>query len=225
MHDITGMRFGRLVAIRYAYSVNHRRFWECACDCGSLCEIRQDQLITGKTRSCGCISREIKAATAKEAQERKAIIAEQKAFKRSNHLLKADNPRLYRIWKAMKSRCYYPKNKCFNSYGARGISICEEWKSSFAAFARWALANGYLGNLTIDRIDVDGNYCPENCRWITMQEQQKNKRKTPPIATGDVKRGAVTVCETGDGSGTNDMITHRENNIPAQICQAEAAYG
>lgn len=78
----------------------------------------------------------------------------------------------------MKSRCYYEKNKCYRSYGGRGISICDEWLKSFDAFAEWSLVNGYADNLTIDRIDVDGNYSPDNCRWITNAEQQKNKRKS-----------------------------------------------
>jgi hypothetical protein len=94
---------------------------------------------------------------------------------------KKQNSRLYTIWQAMKSRCYNEKNKCFYCYGGRGISICDEWKSSFVSFANWALANGYEDTLSIDRIDVDGNYSPTNCRWITMKDQQRNKRKTPRL--------------------------------------------
>lgn len=82
----------------------------------------------------------------------------------------------------MRERCYDPKSKRFPDYGGRGISVCEEWRHDFASFRDWALANGFREGLSIDRIDVNGNYCPENCRWITMAEQQKNKRNVPKIS-------------------------------------------
>ena len=93
--------------------------------------------------------------------------------------LKHQYPRIYRIWKGMKTRCYNSQSKDFRYYGGRGIRICEEWKSSFELFAIWALANGYKDYLSIDRIDVNGDYCQQNCRWVTLREQQNNKRKAP----------------------------------------------
>ena len=81
----------------------------------------------------------------------------------------------------MRERCYDPKSKPFHDYGGRGISVCEEWRHDFAAFREWAIENGYEEGLSIDRIDVNGNYCPENCRWITLEEQQRNKRNVKPI--------------------------------------------
>jgi hypothetical protein len=85
--------------------------------------------------------------------------------------------RLYRIYYKMKERCYRPTNDNYKYYGGLGVTICKEWLNDFRAFAKWALKNGYAENLTIDRIDCSGNYEPSNCRWITIQEQQKNKRK------------------------------------------------
>lgn len=87
--------------------------------------------------------------------------------------------RIYNIWHSMKSRCYYEKDKCYKSYGGRGIIVCEEWSNKdtgFVNFFNWSVRNGYSDNLTIDRINVNGNYEPSNCRWITMVEQQSNKR-------------------------------------------------
>lgn len=88
------------------------------------------------------------------------------------------NTRIHYIWANMKSRCYNPKNNHFDSYGARGITVCDEWLNSFEAFYEWAMSHGYADNLTIDRIDNDGNYCPENCRWATIADQNRNKRNS-----------------------------------------------
>lgn len=181
MKSISGHRFGRLTAISIHHSTNHRRFWECQCDCGKLVLVRQDQLTTGKTKSCGCYQQESQQVNLKKGWQRK--IDPNYAVKIDGHRsnwnpIKHEHPRLYRIWQSMKSRCYYPRNKCFHCYGGRGISICDEWLQSFNSFAHWALENGYNDELSIDRINVDGNYAPKNCRWITMVEQQRNKRKT-----------------------------------------------
>lgn len=88
------------------------------------------------------------------------------------------NTRVYRVWQSMKSRCNYKSVNGYKNYGGRGITVCDEWKNDFMNFYNWAMANGYKEGLSIDRIDVNGNYCPENCRWITMQEQYYNKRNT-----------------------------------------------
>lgn len=176
------MRFGRLIAVSVHHSKNHKRFWECTCVCGNTVVVRQDQLTTSKTRSCGCLLQESRHINL-ESRHRKKPKA-QSTYGITGHYrtwnpLKHENPRLYRIWQGMKSRCYYSKNKFYHCYGGRGITVCDEWRCSFNNFAMWALNNGYNDHLSIDRIDVNGNYSPQNCRWITMREQQKNKRKSP----------------------------------------------
>ena len=84
--------------------------------------------------------------------------------------------RLYRIWNCMHNRCYRKSYHAFNHYGGRGIEVCDEWLHDFQAFYDWAIANGYGDDLSIDRIDPNKNYSPDNCRWVTMAEQNKNKR-------------------------------------------------
>ena len=156
--DLTGKRFGRLTVIRRAPQEG-RKFtrWECRCDCGNITMSDAYGLKKGLIQSCGCYHKE---------------------FCGEQHRTHGyTGTRLYRIYHKMKERCYRKQNHNFKWYGGCGVTVCDEWLKSFETFAKWAEANGYAENLTIDRIDPYGNYEPTNCRWITIQEQQKNKRK------------------------------------------------
>lgn len=161
--DITNCRFGKLLVLERCGSDNFSRaLWLCKCDCGNTKIVRGNHLIQGGTTSCGCVVKEMnKARTV------------YKGKKNPHH------KRLHSIWRSMKLRCYYEKHNSYKYYGGRGISICEEWRNNFNVFCDWALGNGYADDLTIDRIDVNGNYEPSNCRWATWAEQGKNKRNTP----------------------------------------------
>lgn len=159
--DLTGQRFGRLVVLgidsKYIAPCGKRDAkWRCQCDCGKETTVIGRNLLSGRTRSCGCLHREL-------LSERDTVHGERFT-------------RLYRIWSGMKSRCYIPSSTSYPWYGARGIAVCAEWKNSFVSFKNWAMSHGYQDDLTIDRINVDGNYEPDNCRWVTAEEQQHNKR-------------------------------------------------
>lgn len=148
--DLTGECFGRLVVIKQAGKCSKENLWECFCSCGNTTYVTVGKLTSGKTRSCGCFRRD-------EMQKRSV----------THHLSKT---RLYRIWGLIKTRTTNPKVPNYRFYGGKGIKVCAEWRDDFLAFYNWAIENGYKDNLTIDRIDSDGDYCPQNCRWITQSE-------------------------------------------------------
>lgn len=113
--------------------------------------------------------------------------------------------KLKRVWRGMIERCNYPKNISYKNYGARGISVCTQWSKEFICFYEWAMKSGYKEGLTIDRINSNGNYCPENCRWATPKEQCRNKRTSVFINT---PIGRMTVAEYSEKTGVNPFIIY-----------------
>ena len=169
--DLTGKRFGRLVVVRMSdRKRGNNRLWECACDCGAFTYVRGDGLKSGKTQSCGCRARELSSERAKgrPVNETHGLSVDASGKRR----------RLYRIWASMKTRCNNPHATNYAFYGGRGIRVCEAWSNDFAAFYLWAINNRYAEELTLDRINPDGNYEPMNCRWATLKEQANNRRNS-----------------------------------------------
>jgi hypothetical protein len=153
--ELTGMRFGKLTVLDRAQNDKRgQSMWNCLCDCGKATVVNGYYLTTEHTRSCGCVKKSMGGRNKTHGQS---------------------NTALYRVWSTMKRRCHAPTNQKYKNYGARGIKVCAEWKKDFSEFYRWATKNGFQRGLTIDRIDVNGDYCPENCKWSTLIEQAQNK--------------------------------------------------
>ena len=178
--DRTGNRYGRLVVLRYAGSDRKwNALWECQCDCGNIKVVKGYDLVNGTTKSCGCLVKD----------------------KVSTHRM--TNTRLYGIWTGMKGRCKGTCGKSRKYYHDKGITVCEEWANSFEAFYKWSMENGYNDSLTIDRIDPNGNYSPENCRWATYTQQGNNKSNSKRyFHNGEWKTATEWAVEVGINKAT-----------------------
>lgn len=163
--DLTGRRFGRLKVLEFVRGDGPRDHrWRCICDCGTVKVTKTRSLRNGSTKSCGCLY-----------LERSARLSQQYNYRHG-----MSHTRIHNIWSAMVRRCSNPNVQRYNRYGGRGIKVCREW-GGFEAFYEWATANGYRDDLSIDRIDPDGGYHPENCRWIPLPKQSDNRRNTHHI--------------------------------------------
>ena len=157
MKNIIGNKYNKLTVLNFEKKElrkNHwRYYYKCKCECGKTTIVERDNIVSGKTKTCGCSRSEAK----------------------TKHNL--CHSRIYKIYNDMKKRCYNKKSKSYKNYGERGIVICKEWLNDFMNFYNWSMENGYADNLSIDRINVDGDYEPSNCRWATQKEQANNTRR------------------------------------------------
>jgi hypothetical protein len=193
--DLTGKRFGRLTVIsfagcRYSKCGHKTAYWNCKCDCGNEKVAAYGNLVNGNTKSCGCYKKE-------------CIRKNFATHRKSNH-------RLYKIRINMIERCNKETNPAYHYYGARGIKVCKEWEDDFQVFYDWAMENGYQDNLTIERIDNDKGYSPDNCMWITQSEQMRNRRNTHFIM---YKGNKITLSEAYKLTGVDRSTIRKYEKI------------
>lgn len=174
--ELEGKKFNFLTVLYYYGN----KKWLCRCDCGNLVKVVSTELKKGTTKSCGCWKKKYnKQCRTKHGQFQS---------------------KLHTVWGNMKRRCYNENCKMYSTYGGRGISVCDEWKNDFKNFYDWSMANGYdenaeRGQCTLDRIDVNGNYEPSNCRWVENKVQQNNRRDNRIIEYKGEKYTLTQICE------------------------------
>lgn len=184
-----GKKFGRLTILSYAglSEKYKRRLVNCKCDCGNDVKVNFSDLYHHKVISCGCRHKEIYSSGGPT---------------KTHGLSKS---RMYKLYRSMITRCNNPHSNNYKNYGERNIKICDQWANDFMAFRKWALANGYADNLTIERKDINKGYSPENCCWIKLSEQAKNKRNTVYVTYKGVKK---TLKDWADELGKSYYTLH-----------------
>lgn len=192
--DLTGMRSNYLTAIRYAGSDGKKSYWDIKCDCGNVVKMAATEFLKGKIKSCGC--------------QRYRIISEaRKTHGMSRHPA-------YAVWRAMIDRCRLPSHQAWKNYGGRGIMVCEKWVENFENF--WNdMGTVYKKGLSLDRINVDGNYCPENCRWVSAKTQNRNRRSN---RYAESPLGYMTIAELSEisGIGITTLIYRLDQSVPIE---------
>lgn len=178
LKDLTGKKIGRLTVIKKVGKRGKHVLWLCRCDCGNETVVYSTNLLREHTISCGCFQRERVAAV--------------NSIRMRTHGM--SKTRLHKIWSGMIERCYLKSTGSYLNYGGRGITVCKEW-GEFLPFYVWSMANGYSDNLTLDRIDVNGNYEPDNCRWATSKQQGNNRRNNIRITCDGITHTESEWCE------------------------------
>lgn len=186
--DLTGQKFGRLTVIKRGENTNlGLARWVCKCDCGNEVLVPGSSLRNGHTTSCGCYKQEVVKTCS------------------ITHGMRHE--RIYTIWTSIKTRCYNQHSNRHHIYSDRNIGMCDEWKNDFQCFYDWAMANGYTDKLTIDRIDNDKGYSPDNCRWVTNKENCQNKRNNINITYKGKTQCLSAWCEE---LGLNYKTVHKK---------------
>lgn len=196
--DLSNQRFGCLLVVKKSHYKNKKVYWECLCDCGNIVYVVTSNLKCGKTQSCGCL--------------KKKLLIQKNTTHNQRHT------KLYEVWKTIKQRCLNPKNHAYHNYGGRGITICDDWKNNYTLFYQWSILNGYKEGLSIDRINVNGNYEPSNCRWVTNQVQANNTRSNRYITINNVTKTLAEWCRFYNISYR--LVVNREKRLKWDIIKA-----
>lgn len=174
LDNLVGNRYGRLVVIEKAEPKNGHTRWRCKCDCGKETLVHAVSLKTGNTTSCGCYKTE--------------------NAKKLYSTVRQNDKRLYAVWNGIKQRCLNKNNTSYHNYGGRGIKMDESWANNYQTFYEWAMQAGYTAGLEIDRIDNDGNYCAENCRFVDKYTQANNKRNVTLYTIAGITKSLPQWC-------------------------------
>ena len=196
-YDLAGSRYAMLEVVSY----KGRGLWECKCDCGAKADVHGYDLLSGHVRSCGCLRRNRLGDSVRKHG--------------------GTGTRLHDIWLGIRSRCLNSKNASYKNYGGRGITICDEWIDDFASFRDWSLKHGYRDDLTIDRIDNNGDYEPNNCRWATRQQQCANQRKNgkqKPVDEIDESGNVIRLFPSINQAATFYNMPRSANPHIAECC-------
>ncbi len=204
--NLKGQRFGRLLVTERAPSTNQGTCWHCTCDCGAYVIVGTALLQRGKTKSCGCYRRDRGVKHGSTINLRHGEGSNGK-----------ETPE-YRAWTQAKSRCHNENHSDYKNYGARGIRMCERWRSSYEKFLA-AVGRRPSPTHSLDRRDNDGNYEPDNCRWATSQEQNRNNRNTRIVTIG---KKTKALGDWLDETGTSRTTFY--NRIRAGFTEAEAIF-
>lgn len=191
---VAGQTYGQLTALcrapdQIGSNGSKRKMWTCQCNCENetIFDVREDSLKSGHTKSCGC--------------------SKKNNGGKVTHGM--TGTRIHNIWRGIKGRCFVPSYSIYQYYGGRGITMCDEWKNDFNTFYKWAIKNGYDDTLTIERVDVNGNYEPANCCWVTIKEQANNKRNNHCI---EFNKEVHTLAEWSEITGIPyNTLEHRIN--------------
>lgn len=206
--DMKGKKFhGCVVIYRAGSNRDGKATWKCRCVCGNVFIATGKDIRNGSTKSCGCL----KTKVIVEAGLRNVTHGETKT-------------RLYGIWRGMKKRCYIPSDISYKNYGAKGITVCNEWMGSYEVFRDWAMANGYQEHLTLDRINSAGNYTPENCRWADWVTQARNRTNNVFV---NFRGEEMTLSQVAEEVGeSKEMIWYRHKhgidfNLPNRLKESD----
>lgn len=210
MVDLTGQRFGKLTVLCVEKGGEHK-YWKCRCDCGNIKIASTRYLLNGTTKSCGHERRN---------PNRKIVTHNKNPLTKNGKrkLCYLEHQRILQIRKSMIERCECKNNINYKFYGGKGVSVCKDWRENPLSFYDWSLENGYEENLTLDRKDVNGNYCPENCRWVTMKTQNRNKSNNILIEYNGEKKTLSEWCEIL--KLPRQTIRHRIYNMNMDIEEA-----